>query len=148
MDEHYFTLGVDLACSAAHCRRRSPTPLAGWCGRTNRVPYRHGPAGAVVGEAGSRWGATAAGDRADPKRAGAVGGMVSGARRHGDLVPPEQSADLRRYYQKHTKYDRLDSALRGSAAVADPEPRTCAGPQTPAHVQSIGVQQRQPSQQY
>jgi hypothetical protein len=27
------------------------------------------------------------------------------------LVPPERSADLRRYYAKHTKSDRLDSQL-------------------------------------
>ena len=35
-------------------------------------------------------------------------------RRHGArviLVPPEQSADLRDYYSKHTKSDRLDSRM-------------------------------------
>jgi hypothetical protein len=72
-----------------------------------------------VGE-NARRGATAAGDRADPKRLGAVGGMVSGPRLTVILVPPEQSADLRRNYHKHTKNDRLDSVLLARLPLLHP----------------------------
>jgi transposase len=33
------------------------------------------------------------------------------------LVPAERSADLRRYYTKHTKNDRLDSHVLAQAAA-------------------------------
>ena len=45
------------------------------------------------------------------------------------LVPPEQSADLRDYYNKHTKTDRLDSTGAGAFAVA--APRRPAGHRQP-----------------
>ncbi|MGI9022999.1 MAG: hypothetical protein ACR2HV_07180 [Acidimicrobiales bacterium] len=34
------------------------------------------------------------------------------------MVPPDQSADLRDYCNKHTKTDRLDSRIRPSAPAA------------------------------
>lgn len=37
------------------------------------------------------------------------------------LVPPEQSADLRRYYSKHTKNDRLDSEVLARLPLLHPE---------------------------
>ena len=37
------------------------------------------------------------------------------------LVPPERSADLRRYYAKHTKSDRLDSQLLARLPMLHPE---------------------------
>ena len=37
------------------------------------------------------------------------------------LVPPERSADLRDYYHKHTKSDRLDSRLLARLPLLDPE---------------------------
>jgi transposase len=44
------------------------------------------------------------------------------------LVPPEQSADLRRYYQKHTKNDRLDSVLLARLPLLHPDGLTvCTG---------------------
>src|SRR5215218_8308557 len=69
--------------AAQHMSRRSPTPLAGWCGQT----IGSAPSLSSWSGCGRRCppGATAAGDRADPKRVDAVGGMVSGPRRHGDL---------------------------------------------------------------
>jgi transposase len=45
-------------------------------------------------------------------------------RRHGAnvvLVPPERSADLRRYYAKHTKSDRLDSQLLARLPMLHPD---------------------------
>lgn len=40
------------------------------------------------------------------------------------VVPPEQSADLRDYYNKHTKTDRLDSKMLGPHANAAPRRAT------------------------
>jgi hypothetical protein len=37
------------------------------------------------------------------------------------VVPPEQSADLRDYYNKHTKTDRLDSRLLARLPLLHPE---------------------------
>jgi transposase len=42
-----------------------------------------------------------------------------GARVH--LVPPEQSADLRRYYTKHVKNDRIDAKLLARLPLLHPE---------------------------
>jgi transposase len=45
-------------------------------------------------------------------------------RRHGAtvvLVPPEQSSDLRDYYAKHTKSDRLDSKILARVPLLHPE---------------------------
>ena len=37
------------------------------------------------------------------------------------LVPPEQSADLRKYYNKHTKTDRLDAVLLARIPLLHPD---------------------------
>ncbi|GAB3414164.1 hypothetical protein GCM10027569_34340 [Flindersiella endophytica] len=37
------------------------------------------------------------------------------------MVPPEQSADLRAYYAKHTKSDRLDSRILARLPLLHPE---------------------------
>ena len=45
-------------------------------------------------------------------------------RRHGAdvvLVPPERSADLRKYYSKHSKSDRLDSQLLARLPMLHPD---------------------------
>lgn len=58
-------------------------------------------------------------------------------RRHGAtvvLVPPERSADLRAYYAKHTKSDRLDSVLLARLPLLHPEglhPERGLGPGDP-----------------
>jgi len=41
------------------------------------------------------------------------------------LVPPEQSADLRDYYHKHTKCDRLDSRVLARLPLLHPEGLVC-----------------------
>ncbi len=38
-----------------------------------------------------------------------------------DLVPPEQSSDLRRYYNKHVKNDRIDAQLLARLPLLHPE---------------------------
>ena len=37
------------------------------------------------------------------------------------VIPPEQSADLRAYYNKHTKTDRLDSRVLARVPLLHPE---------------------------
>ena len=52
----------------------------------------------------------------------------------GVLVPPEQSADLRDYYNKHTKSDRLDSRLLARLPLLHPDglpPARRLGPADP-----------------
>lgn len=105
-----FTLGVDLACRAPH--QASLAAADGriiWSGhrfRTStadleqlwaRLPdaARSAPLQVVIEPTRNAWVA-----------------LASWFRRHGAtvvLVPPERSADLRAYYAKHTKSDRLDS---------------------------------------
>lgn len=50
------------------------------------------------------------------------------------MVPPEQSADLRNYYNKHTKTDRLDSRVLARLPLLHPEglkPIDSLGPAEP-----------------
>src|SRR6266498_395743 len=48
------------------------------------------------------------------------------------LVPPEQSADLRNYYNKHTKTDRLDSRVLARLPLLHPEGLESVTGPTPA----------------
>jgi transposase len=48
------------------------------------------------------------------------------------LVPPEQAADLRAYYAKHTKTDRLDFRVLARLPVLHPEVSTSIRPWVPA----------------
>lgn len=104
------TLGVDVACRAAH--QASCVDEAGqfvWSGiRFHTAPdeleglWARLPEGAdevvlVLEPTRNAWVPLAAWFRA---RGAAI-----------VLVPPEQSADLRNYYNKHTKTDRLDSRV-------------------------------------
>src|SRR6266498_3446536 len=53
------------------------------------------------------------------------------------LVPPEQSADLRNYYNKHTKTDRLDSRVLARLPLLHPEGLESVTGPTPA-IRSAG----------
>jgi transposase len=109
VDDHDYTLGVDLACSATHV-----ATLADAGGRLiwSNFRFRTG-----VAELEALRAKVPAGARLqvvmEPTRNAWVP-LATWFRSRGAtviLVPPEQSADLRRYYQKHTKNDRLDSVL-------------------------------------
>ena len=105
MDEHDFTLGVDLACSAAHV-----ATLADTTGRLVWSNHRFRTATSScsgLGE-GARRGATAAGDRADPKRLGAVGGLVQARGATVILLP-------RRYVAKTER--RMTTTTHGYRAL-------------------------------
>jgi transposase len=115
-------LGIDVACRAAHQVsladeqgrflwtgrrfRTTPTDLARlW----SMLPDGADPADLLV--------------VMEPTRNAWVP-LAAWIRRHGArvaLVPPERSADLRAYYAKHTKSDRLDSQLLARLPLLHPD---------------------------
>ncbi|MGI5135785.1 IS110 family transposase [Streptomyces sp. CA-106110] len=58
------------------------------------------------------------------------------------LVPPEQSADLRDYYNKHTKNDRLDSRVLARLPLLHPEGLRPLSDTGPAHPLRRAVRRR------
>jgi transposase len=112
-------LGIDVACKAAH--QVSCTDETGkflFSGRRFR---------STVDELEKLWASLPAADEVlvvlDPTR-NAGGPLAAWLRARGAkvaLVPPEQSADLRDYYQKHTKNDRLDSRMLARLPLLHPE---------------------------
>jgi transposase len=113
------TLGIDLACRAAHqCSLADSTGRFVWSGRKFRTTaadldrlWESIPSGAVVTVV------------MEPTRNAWVP-LAAWFRRHGAtviMVPPEQSADLRDYYSKHAKSDRLDSRMLARLPLLHPE---------------------------
>jgi len=113
------TLGIDVACRAAH--QGSLADEAGrfaWSGRRFRTAaadlqrlWESIPQGAAVTVV------------MEPTRNAWVP-LAAWFRRHGAaviLIPPEQSADLRDYYSKHAKSDRLDSRMLARLPLLHPE---------------------------
>jgi transposase len=126
------TLGIDVACRAAH--QASLADEGGrylWSGRR----FRTRP-----GDLESLWDALPQGAKLtvvmEPTRNAWVI-LAAWFRRRGAaviLVPPEQSADLREYYSKHAKSDRLDSRVLARVPLLHPEglhPAEGAGPADP-----------------
>jgi transposase len=113
------TLGIDVACRAAH--QASLADEAGrfaWSGRRFRTTaadlrqlWESIPAGAAVTVV------------MEPTRNAWVP-LAAWFRRQGAtviMVPPEQSADLRDYYSKHSKSDRLDSRMLARLPLLHPD---------------------------
>src|SRR6201996_837344 len=126
------TLGIDVACRAAH--QASLADEAGrftWSGRR----FRTTPA-----DLQQLWGQIPPGAAVtvvmEPTRNAWVP-LAAWFRRHGAtviMVPPEQSADLRDYYSKHVKSDRLDSRILARLPLLHPEglrPAEGPGPADP-----------------
>jgi transposase len=113
------TLGIDVACRAAH--QASLADEAGrfaWSGRKFRT---------TVADLQRLWESVPRGVGLtvvmEPTRNAWVL-LAAWFRRHGAdviLVPPEQSADLREYYSKHAKSDRLDSRMLARLPLLHPE---------------------------
>lgn len=82
------------------------------------------------------------GDGADSKCLGAADRMVWGAGAKVVLVPPEQSADLRDYYSKHAKNDRLDSRILARLPLLHPEGLTELDSLGPAYALKRVVRRR------
>jgi len=115
-------LGIDIACRAAH--QASLADEHGefiWSGRRFFTASR---------DLEDLWQSLPAGTEAaevmvvmEPTRNAWVP-LAAWFRRRGArvvLVPPEQSADLRAYYSKHTKTDRLDSKILARLPMLHPD---------------------------
>src|SRR6266851_7991294 len=112
-------LGIDVACRADHqaslADERGEFLWSGWRFRT------------VPGDLERLWAKLPAGAEVtvimEPTRNAWVP-LAAWLRARGAkvvLVPPEQSADLRDYYNKHTKTDRLDSRMLARMPLLHPE---------------------------
>jgi transposase len=113
-------LGIDIACRASHqasCADDTGTLL--WSGHRFRTD---------AGELEALWAKLPAAAAEvmvvmEPTRNAWVP-LAAWFRRRGAsvvLVPPEQAADLRAYYAKHTKTDRLDSRVLARLPVLHPD---------------------------
>lgn len=112
-------LGIDVACTAAHqaslADERGVFLWQGWRFRTTTIDlerlWAKIPDGArvvvIMEPTRNAWAPLAAWLQAR-------GAVVS-------VVPPEQSADLRDYYNKHTKTDRLDSKMLARMPMLHPD---------------------------
>lgn len=113
------TVGIDVACRAAH--QASLADASGrftWSGRRFNT---------TVADLDRLWESIPPGVAVtvvmEPTRNAWVP-LAAWFRRHGAavvLVPPEQSADLRDYYSKHAKSDRLDSRVLARLPLLHPE---------------------------
>lgn len=117
-----FTLGVDVACRAAH-----QASLTAADGRIVWSGHRFGTSTTELERLWARLQDAAHDDSLtvvmEPTRNAWVA-LAAWFRRRGAtvvLVPPERSADLRAYYAKHTKSDRLDSLLLARLPLLHPE---------------------------
>src|SRR3990172_4697143 len=115
-------LGIDIACRAAH--QASLADEQGnliWTGRRFRTNAQDlGRLWAMLPEDTEPQDVTVI---MEPTRNAWVP-LAAWFRRNGArvvLVPPERSADLRAYYSKHTKTDRLDSRLLARLPLLHPE---------------------------
>ena len=124
-------LGIDVACRAAHqASCADDTGQFLWAGhrfRTDpadldelwaKLPADHGEVTVIMEPTRNAWVPLAAWFR----RHGAV--VV--------MVPPEQSADLRDYFNKHAKSDRLDSKVLARLPLLHPEGITIEASNGPA----------------
>lgn len=130
------TLGIDLACRAAHqASLAGPDGTIVWSGRKLFTRPR---------DLQRLWDDL---DLEDPSELTVVMEPTRNAwvpvaawfRRRGakvTMVPTSQSADLRAYYSKHTKNDRLDSRILARLPLLHPEglrEHTGHGPSVPLH---------------
>jgi hypothetical protein len=115
-------LGIDIACRAAH--QASLADDSGefiWTGRRfHTSPEELERLWAMLPDQAELVGVTVI---MEPTRNAWVP-LAAWFRRRGAtvvLVPPEQAADLRAYYHKHTKTDRLDSRLLARLPLLHPD---------------------------
>lgn len=128
-----FRIGVDIACRAAH--------QAACADHTGAILFTGHRFRTEAGELEKLWAripasATEVVVVMEPTRNAWVP-LAAWFRRRGAtvlMVPSEQSADLRAYYSKHAKTDRLDAQLLARLPILHPEglhPETGIGPGDP-----------------
>lgn len=114
-----YSLGIDVACRAAHVATLSDSSgKIVWSNHRFRTTtedldrlWRRIPSDTIVTVV------------IEPTRNAWVP-LAVWLRAHGAvivLVPPQQSADLRRYYERHTKNDRLDSVILSRLPLLHPD---------------------------
>ena len=115
------TLGIDLACRAAH--------VASLAGADGTLVWRGRSFYTRPADLEKLWRDLACDDPSEltvvmePTRNAWIP-VAAWFRRRGArvvLVPTTQSADLRAYYSKHTKNDRLDSAILARLPLLHPQ---------------------------
>ena len=113
------TLGIDVACRAAHQGSLAdPKGRFAWSGRKFRT---------TVADLNRLWESIPEGTTLtvvmEPTRNAWVP-LAAWFRRRGAsviMIPPEQSADLRDYYSKHAKSDHLDSRMLARLPLLHPD---------------------------
>jgi transposase len=112
-------LGIDVACKAAH--------QATCADETGKFVFSGRRFRTTVADLDRLWAGLPHADEVlvvmEPTRNAWVP-LAAWFRAHGArvvLVPPEQSADLRDYYHKHTKNDRLDSRVLARLPLLHPD---------------------------
>ena len=114
-----FSLGIDVACRAPH--------VATLADRAGQVLWSNHRFSTTIKDLTRLWERIPAGARVtvvmEPTRNAWVA-LAVWLRAHGAVIvlaPPQQSADLRRYYERHTKNDRLDSVVLSRLPLLHPE---------------------------
>jgi hypothetical protein len=113
-------IGIDIACRASH--------RAACADSTGQLLWRNVRFQTRLADLEALWERIPAGEDEitvvmEPTRNAWVP-LAAWFRRHGAqvvMVPPEQSADLRSYFNKHTKTDRLDAELLARLPALHPE---------------------------
>jgi transposase len=113
-------IGIDIACRASH--------RAACADSTGQLLWRNVRFQTRIADLEALWKRIPEGEDditvvMEPTRNAWVP-LAAWFRRHGAqvvMVPPEQSADLRAYYNKHTKTDRLDAELLARLPALHPE---------------------------
>jgi len=134
------TLGIDLAVRAAHVATlTNDRGEVVWSRR--RFRNRHDDLLALSDAAGPPTELTVV---MEPTRNSwvLVAGYFQAAGAKVVLVAPEQSADLRRYYKKHTKNDRLDSLMLARLPLLHPDGLTEIADLGPADALKRSVRRR------
>lgn len=134
------TLGIDLACRAQH--RATLADDRGeylWAGRRLRTtPADLEAVWADIPDGVEVWVVM------EPTRNAwvVVANWFAARGAHVVVVPPEQAADLRAYYNKHTKTDRLDSRVLARLPLLHPEGLRTVDTPGPADALKRAVRQR------
>ena len=132
----HMTLGHRRRLSGRPSGEPGRRPRAGCVWTRSTVPHHADRSAAAVGDAAGRHDPSDLTVVMEPTRNAWVP-LAAWFRRRGArvvLVPPEQSADLRDYYTKHIKSDRLDSRMLARLPLLHPDglhPETGLGPGDP-----------------